>query len=116
MSDDLVCNVCGKQFKSQKKLSDHSWATHSDENLPCSSCDKTFRTKKHLANHMTDKHTEKEPVQCDFKTNNMTCTYYSTSKGNLKAHKKRVHKKFTVIIIVLLCFFIMCAIQQLQKN
>ena len=79
MSDDLVCNVCGKQFKSQKKLSQHSWATHSDENLPCSSCDKTFRTKKHLANHMTDKHTEKEPVQCDFKTNDMACTYYSTS-------------------------------------
>ena len=116
MSGNLVCNVCGKQYKSQKKLSDHSWATHSDENLPCSSCDKTFRTKTHLANHITNKHTEKEPVQCDFKTNNMTCTYYSTSKGNLKAHKKRVHKKFTVIIIVLLCFFIMCAIQQLQKN
>ena len=141
MSDDLVCNVCGKQFKSQKKLSDHSWATHSDENLPCSSCDKTFRTKKHLANHMTDKHTEKEPVQCDFKTNDMACTYYSTSKSNLKAHKKRVHKKVTVldphkfacsscddgtfeqcfelkssIIIVLLCIFLMCAIQQLQIN
>ena len=97
MSDDLVCNVCGKQFKSQKKLSDHSWATHSDENLPCSSCDKTFRTKTHLANHITNKHTEKEPVQCDFKTNNMTSTYYSTSKGNLKAHKKRVHEKVTVL-------------------
>ena len=97
MSDDLVCNVCGKQFKSQKKLSQHSWATHSDENLPCSSCDKTFRTKKHLANHMTDKHTEKEPVQCDFKTNDMACTYYSTSKSNLKAHKKRIHEKVTVL-------------------
>ena len=34
MSDDLVCNVCREQFKSQKKLSQHSWATHSDENLP----------------------------------------------------------------------------------
>ena len=103
MSGDLVCNVCRKQFKFQKKLSEHSWATHSDENLPCSSCDKTFRTKKHLANHMTDKHTEKEPVQCDFKTNNMTSTYYSTSKCNLKALKKRVHKKLRVIIIILLC-------------
>ena len=104
MSGDLICYVFEKQIKSQKKLSVHSWATHSDENLPCSSCDKTLRTKKHLANHVTNKHTEKKPVQCDFKTNDKACSYYSTSKGNLKAHKKRVHKKLTVIIIVLLCF------------
>ena len=33
----------------------------------------------------------------DFKTNDMACTYYSILKGNLKAHKKRVHEKVRVL-------------------
>ena len=61
---DFVCNVCGKQFKSQKTLTQHNRDVHIEEDIPCSLCDKTFRTKKHLANHKFSQHTEKESLQC----------------------------------------------------
>ena len=41
---DFVCNVCGKQFKSQKTLTQHIRDVHIEEDIPCSLCDKTFRT------------------------------------------------------------------------
>ena len=87
---DFVCNMCGKQFKSQKTLTQHIRDVHIEEDIPCSLCDKTFRTKKHLANHKFSKHKEKESLQCDI------CSYNTKSGGNLKAHKKRVHEKISV--------------------
>ena len=53
MTSDFVCNICGKQFKSQKTLTQHNRDVHSEEDIPCTSCDKTFRTKKHLAYHFS---------------------------------------------------------------
>ena len=77
--------MCGKQFKSQKILTQHNRVVHIEEDIPCSLCDKTFRTKKHLANHKFSKHTEKESLQCDVKSdlktikikkqNNIDCIY-----------------------------------------
>ena len=87
---DFVCNMCGKQFKSQKTITQHIRDVHIEEDIPCSLCDKTFRTKKHLANHKFSKHKEKESLQCD------ECSYNTKSGGNLKAHKKRVHEKISV--------------------
>ena len=87
---DFVCNMCGKQFKSQKTLTQHIRDVHIEEDIPCSLCEKTFRTKKHLANHKFSKHKEKESLQCD------ECSYNTKSGGNLKAHKKRVHEKISV--------------------
>ena len=82
---DFVCNMCGKQFKSQKTLTQHNRDVHIEEDIPCSLCDKTFRMKKHLAYHKFSKHTEKESLQCDVKSdlktikikkqNNIDCIY-----------------------------------------
>ena len=82
---DFVCNMCGKQFKSQKTLTQHL-DVHIEEDISCSLCDKTFRMKKHLAYHKFSKHTEKESLQCDVKSDDPECSYHTT-------HKKRVHEK-----------------------
>ena len=76
MTSDFVCNICGKQFKSQKTLTQHNRDVHSEEDIPCTSCDKTFRTKKHLAYHKSSKHTEKEFLQCDVKSDDTECSYH----------------------------------------
>ena len=56
MTSDFVCNICGKQFKSQKTLTQHNRDVHIELDIPCTLCDKTFRTKKHLANHKSQSH------------------------------------------------------------
>ena len=89
----MICNMCGKLFKSQKTLTQHYRDVHFEEDIPCSLCDKTFRTKRHLANHKFNKHTEKEFLQCGVISDDTECSYQTTSVSNLNAHKKRVHEK-----------------------
>ena len=52
MTGNFVCNMCGKQFKSHKMLTQHNRDVHIEGDFPCTLCDKTFRTKMHLANHV----------------------------------------------------------------
>ena len=105
---DLICNVCGKQFKSGRTLTQHNRDVHIELDIPCSSCDKTFRTKKHLADHKLSKHTEKESLQCDVKSDDTECSYHTTSVSNLNAHKKRMHEK-TVNAVQQLVFKFACS-------
>ena len=93
MSGDYVCNICGKQFLTKGRLSSHNWAVHNTFESPCIVCDKIFTNKKHLAVHMSNTHAENQRFSCDFKTGESACSYYSTTKTNLTAHKKRVHEK-----------------------
>ena len=104
----MICNMCGKQFKSQKTLTEHNRDVHIEEDIPCSLCDKTFRTKRHLANHKFNKHTEKEFLQCGVISDDTECSYQTTSVSNLNAHKKRVHEK-TVNAIQQLVFKFACS-------
>ena len=62
---DFLSNMWGKQFKSQKTLTQYNRDVHIEDDIPCSLCDKTFRTKKHLANQKFNKRTEKESLQFD---------------------------------------------------
>ena len=105
---DLICNVCGKQFKSGRTLTQHNRDVHIELDIPCSSCDKTFRTKKHLADHKLSKHTEKESLQCDVKSDDTEFSYHTTSVSNLNAHKKRMHEK-TVNAVQQLLFKFACS-------
>ena len=105
---DFLCNMCGKQFKSQKTLTQYNRDVHIEDDIPCSLCDKAFRTKKHLAYHKFNKHTEKESLQCDDKSDDTECSYQTKSVSNLNAHKKRVHEK-TVNAIQQLQFKFACA-------
>ena len=96
MTGNFVCNMCGKQFKFHKMLTQHNRDVHIEGDFPCTLCDKTFRTKKHLANHVFIKHKEKESMQCNSKSDDIQCTYETTSVSNLNKHKKRVHEKIAI--------------------
>ena len=98
MSGDYVCNICGKQFVTKSGLSGSNWAVHNTVESPCTVCDKIFRNKNHLAVHMSNTHAENERFSCDLKTGESACSYYSTTKSNLRAHKKRVHEKTINVI------------------
>ena len=93
MNTNFVCNVCGKQFFAKDKLSHHNWAVHAEEESPCTSCDKTFRSKKKLTYHMRATHVEKEAFHCELQFGEIECSYFSSSKSNLRTHKKGVHEK-----------------------
>ena len=83
--------MCGKQFKSQKTLTQHNRDVHIEEDIPCSLCDKTFRMKKHLAYHKFSKHTEKESLQCDIDCIYMTslrCVFTLSVFGCVEPLKK----------------------------
>ena len=98
MSGDYVCNICGKQFLTKGRLSSHNWAVHNTFESPCIVCDKIFTNKKHLADHMSNTYAENQRFSCDFKTGESACSYYSTTKSNLRAHRKRVHEKTISVI------------------
>lgn len=95
--------MCGKQFMAKKALSDHNRAVHTEVESPCNTCDKTFRHKKNLTFHIRNVHAANEKFYCDIKSGEIPCIYYSTRKGNLEAHKKRVHEKSNDDIPKLVC-------------
>ena len=92
MTADFVCNMCGKQFMAKKALSDHNSAVHKEVESPCNNCDKSFRKKKQLTFHIKNVHAEKQKFYSDTKSGEILCIYYSTSKSNLRSHKKSVHE------------------------
>lgn len=50
-----VCNVCGKQYKTNYKLAEHMRKHTGEQPYKCNSCDKAFRSKigytQHIATH-----------------------------------------------------------------
>ena len=115
---DFLSNMCGKQFKSQKTLTQYNRDVHIEDDIPCSLCDKTFRTKKHLAYHKLSKHTEKESLQCDVISHDTECSYQTTDVSNFNAHKDANTKRsckttkndgtFACICDSLACFSVLC--------
>ena len=93
MNTNFVCNVCGKLFSAKDTLTQHNWAVHTEVESPCTSCDKTFRSKKKLTYHMRATHVEKEAFHCELKFGETECSYFSSSKSNLRRHNKRAHEK-----------------------
>ena len=94
MSEDSVCNQCGKKFYSKPSLFGHIYAVHTEVVSPCNVCDKTFMSKKKLTYHIRSTHAEeKEVFHCNFKSGEIRCEYFSSTNGNLKAHIKRIHDK-----------------------
>ena len=93
MVGDFVCNVCGKQFIAKRALYLHMRGVHTEVEVPCNDCDKIFKSKTKLEYHTRATHQEKNSFYCDVKLGDTCCIYYSATKSNLRAHKKRVHEK-----------------------
>ena len=93
MVDEFVCNVCGKQLITKNALYFHMLGVHTEVEVPCNDCDKIFKSKTKLAYHIRATHQARDRFYCDVKFGDTRCIYYSATKSNLRAHKKRVHEK-----------------------
>ena len=86
----FVCAVpeCSKSFKTAAALREHRRVHIPIDQLPhwiCEYCDKKFPSTTTLREHIRI-HTGEKPYACDL------CDYRCTLNGNLRKHKKNVHK------------------------
>ncbi|XP_065161965.1 zinc finger protein 112-like [Atheta coriaria] len=78
-----VCNVCGKQYKTNYKLAEHMRKHTGEQPYKCNSCDKAFRSKIGYTQHIAT-HTGKFEFSCT------TCGKGFQCKSYLMVHQ-RVH-------------------------
>ena len=79
--EDLSCNLCGKDFLSNKALKTHTIKYHKEDTVSCDECGKEVKNKNFLRSHMQSH---------DFE--NCTICDKSLKKKSLPNHMK-VHEK-----------------------
>ena len=112
---DYSCRRCNETFQTRKKLSNHTYRSHTDP-VSCRECQKKFQNKKQLSGHMKTVHVPKnflctlcgkglkslrklkrhEEMCGTFRRNKghipcTACHNTYSSERNLQAHVRRVH-------------------------
>ncbi|CAO1423558.1 unnamed protein product [Diamesa serratosioi] len=55
-TEEFICTICSKRFKSNRSLSSHKWTHKPKTKLMCEECAKTFSNKFDLEMHMQSAH------------------------------------------------------------
>ena len=80
-----ICNVCGKQTLTEKRLKEHQYAVHESKEFKCTRCGKRLKSKSNLSQHIRAVH-EGVKYRC------RQCDHRATSKGSLTRHRRAVHE------------------------
>lgn len=87
---DVVCKICGKEFKTVSAMKYHVRKIHKELKYKCSECNKQFAQSYHRLKHLVDCHKLKKP---EFKCT--ICGKELASSGGLSAHIRYSHLKTT---------------------
>jgi len=79
----FMCNICGQSYKTPNYLYRHKKTHSALKRFHCKLCNKSFTMSKLLKQHM-NVHSERR-FECDI------CMKKFQSKGNMNAHRKKVH-------------------------
>ncbi|KAM3968988.1 uncharacterized protein ACR2FA_002923 [Aphomia sociella] len=94
----MICDVCGKNYKTPQILKDH---LNSHKEMQCPYCFKNLKTsyyKEHIRNHETKERTRKRHYyNCNY------CTYKSVNKCTLNAHINKVHLHIRPFVCDICC-------------
>ncbi len=85
LDEDLLCDKCGKGFRSKAYLKEHLAFAHEGKPFKCDYCAKKFGTKGNLKLHVASVH-EGIRFRCDF------CEKSFSSRGNAKQHITGAHR------------------------
>ena len=80
---DIICDICGKTFKSSKTLKKHKKMIHTKA-FQCDQCDESFTTPKKLVRHTRSFH--EATILCEI------CSAAFKNKNSLRYHRKKFHK------------------------
>ena len=83
------CEVCGKEFRVKKNLSEHNLVVHmKDKRIKCEYCGRGFPRKNKLKSHILSVHTSKDekPLSCN------KCDYRCSRRDSMRFHLQNNHK------------------------
>ena len=101
-NDQLICMMCGKNYKTKNQLSLHKNNVHRFEQCSCKICGKTFERRKLLANHM-NLHKNKKCLSCEktfkfasYHKHVQFCKNYNCTICDFETKSRKTFKNHTI--------------------
>ena len=85
-SQHFTCEICEKNFSTNKNKDQHTRIVHGETNYRCDHCLKFFYQLGNVNNHIKTVHEGERNYKCD------SCGKYFTRSHHLKTHIKTIHE------------------------